>query len=87
MEFADTDSLKDLGITVVDLTEIKGANGTHSKFAGSPEIVQALGNVLRAGGSVNTSGVIPPGVEIVRGVSGIPTAILGGGSAVFGDRK
>jgi len=34
-------------VTVIDLTEIDdSSSGSHSKFAGSPEVVQLLGNGL-----------------------------------------
>ena len=75
---ADTDSLKNLGITIVDLTDVKNANGTHSKFAGSPEIVRALGGVLGTGGSVDTSREPPAGVQVIRSVINIPSTLLGG---------
>ncbi|MGR3660292.1 MAG: alpha/beta hydrolase [Paracoccaceae bacterium] len=47
---ADAEELKGLGVTVIDVTEIDdSASGTHSKFAGSPEIVQLIGGAMNAG--------------------------------------
>ena len=44
---ANAVELADLGVTVIDLTEIDdSSSGSHSKFAGSPEAVQLLGNGL-----------------------------------------
>lgn len=44
---ADAEELSNLGVTVIDLSEIDdSASGTHSKFAGSPEVVQLIGASL-----------------------------------------
>ena len=44
---ANADELAALGVTAIDLTEIDdSSSGSHSKFAGSPEVVQLLGNGL-----------------------------------------
>ncbi|MEM1429353.1 MAG: alpha/beta hydrolase [Pseudomonadota bacterium] len=41
---ADADALSQLGVTAIDLSEIDDSRtGSHSKFAGSPEIVQLIG--------------------------------------------
>ncbi len=41
---ADIASLEEFGLTVIDLSEISdSATGSHSKFAGSPEVVQLIG--------------------------------------------
>ncbi len=43
----DAAELSALGVTVIDLSEIDdSASGTHSKFAGSPEVVQLIGSSL-----------------------------------------
>ncbi len=45
---ADAQTLDSLGVSVIDLSEIEdSASGSHSKFAGSPEIVQLIGNGLK----------------------------------------
>ncbi|MEM1076149.1 MAG: alpha/beta hydrolase [Pseudomonadota bacterium] len=46
---ANAEELADLGLTVIDLSEIDdSASGSHSKFAGSPEVVQLLGRGLNS---------------------------------------
>ena len=44
---SDADALAALGVTAIDLSDIDDSSaGTHSKFAGSPEIVQLIGRGL-----------------------------------------
>ncbi|MEM8580327.1 MAG: alpha/beta hydrolase [Pseudomonadota bacterium] len=44
---SDANELAELGVIAIDLTEIDDStSGSHSKFAGSPEVVQLLGNGL-----------------------------------------
>ncbi|WP_406651329.1 alpha/beta hydrolase (plasmid) [Aliisedimentitalea scapharcae] len=46
---AHTEALAELGVTVIDLSQVDdSSSGTHSKFAGSPEVVQVIGNSLKA---------------------------------------
>lgn len=46
---ADASQLEPLGVTVIDLSKVDDStSGSHSKFAGSPEIVQLLGNSLKS---------------------------------------
>lgn len=41
--------LEELGVTVIDLSNIDdSSSGSHSKFAGSPEVVQLIGNSLKS---------------------------------------
>jgi esterase/lipase superfamily enzyme len=48
---ADVADLEDLGVTVIDLSEIEdSSSGSHSKFAGSPEVVQLIGAGLNSSG-------------------------------------
>ncbi len=48
---ADTAELEGLGLTVIDLSEIDNStSGSHSKFAGSPEVVQLIGAGLNSVG-------------------------------------
>ncbi|MDU9004808.1 alpha/beta hydrolase [Sedimentitalea todarodis] len=45
---ADAAELSNLGVSVIDLSEIgDSASGTHSKFAGSPAVVQLIGSSLK----------------------------------------
>jgi len=48
---ADPDELAALGVTVIDLSNIEdSSSGSHSKFAGSPEVVQLIGTGLNTSG-------------------------------------
>ena len=67
---ANVKELENLGVTIIDLSDVKSSESTHSKFAASPEIVQALGRALDQGGSVDTRHKPPVGVKIFNGVLG-----------------
>ena len=44
---ADTTELEGLGLTVIDLSKVEdSSSGSHSKFAGSPEVVRLIGSGL-----------------------------------------
>ena len=46
---ANTAELESLGLTVIDLSEISdSSSGSHSKYAGSPEVVQLIGAGLNS---------------------------------------
>ncbi|WP_170482471.1 alpha/beta hydrolase [Ruegeria arenilitoris] len=46
---SDLAQLKDLGVVVIDLSQVDdSAAGSHTKFAGSPELVQLIGRGLKA---------------------------------------
>lgn len=46
---ADVQALEDFGVTVIDLGQVSDSNsGSHSKFAGSPEVVQLIGAGLNS---------------------------------------
>lgn len=48
---ADTAELEQFGLTVIDLSEIEdSSSGSHSKFAGSPEVVRLIGAGLNSAG-------------------------------------
>lgn len=48
---ADMAELEQLGVTVIDLSEVRdSSSGSHSKFAGSPEVVQLIGAGLNSVG-------------------------------------
>lgn len=48
---ANTAELERLGVTVIDLSEIRdSSSGSHSKFAGSPEVVRLIGAGLNSVG-------------------------------------
>ena len=57
---ADAAELEQLGVTVIDLSEIRDSNsGSHSKFAGSPEVVQLIGAGLNSRAA--SARAAPPG--------------------------
>lgn len=71
---ADTAELEELGLTVVDLSEIDdSSSGSHSKFAGSPEVVRLIGTGLNTAGRFGEG--TTPGLDQV--LAGIPIRILG----------
>ncbi|MBS4009829.1 MAG: alpha/beta hydrolase [Roseovarius sp.] len=54
---ADALQLEKLGVTVIDLSQIEdSSSGSHSKFAGSPEVVQLIGAGLNANERFGKSG-------------------------------
>lgn len=66
--------LEKLGVTVIDLSEIEDSNsGSHSKFAGSPEVVRLIGAGLNTAGSFGESS--SPALHQL--LSGMPIRILG----------
>lgn len=69
----DATELEKLGLTVIDLSEISDSStGSHSKFTGSPEVVQLIGAGLNNVNSFN--GKSPRLTELIAGV---PIRILG----------
>lgn len=56
---AAADELGELGVTVIDLSEIEdSSSGSHSKFAGSPEVVRLIGAALNSGAEID-GGQVP----------------------------
>ena len=71
---ADADELDELGVTVIDLSEIDNSgSGSHSKFAGSPEVVRLIGSALNSTGGID-AGPVPPLEGFLREV---PIRIFG----------
>jgi esterase/lipase superfamily enzyme len=71
---ADAAELEQLGLTVIDLSEIDdSSSGSHSKFAGSPEVVQLIGAGLNSAGRFGES--TTPGLDQI--LAGAPIRILG----------
>jgi esterase/lipase superfamily enzyme len=71
---ANADELEGLGVTVIDLSQIEdSASGSHSKFAGSPEVVQLIGQGLESAGTFD-KGLRTDLGDILRGV---PISIFG----------
>ena len=68
--------LEQAGITVIDLTKVKGGDSlNHGKFAESPQIVQLIGQRLVTGQTLTDSNV-----SLGQGV----TAVIAGGVNVVG---
>ena len=54
MGATNIDELAELGVIAIDLSEIDNSkSGSHSKFAGSPEVVQLIGNGLNKNDGFN----------------------------------
>ncbi len=71
---ADAIELEELGVTVIDLSKIDdSSSGSHSKFAGSPEVVQLIGNGLNSSGRFGESST--PGLD--RILIGTPIRVFG----------
>lgn len=65
---ADDAELTELGVTVIDLSKVDDStSGTHSKFAGSPEVVQLIGRSLQDD-NFNKPNHSPTLVEFLDGV-------------------
>jgi esterase/lipase superfamily enzyme len=70
---ADAEELEKLGVTVIDLSEIDDStSGSHSKFAGSPEVVRILGAGLNEVGRFGEQDT----PELNRVLDGVPVRIL-----------
>jgi esterase/lipase superfamily enzyme len=71
---ADAQVLEDLGLTVIDLSEIEdSSSGSHSKFAGSPEVVRLIGAGLNSAGRFDERSTY--GLQDL--LVGVPIRILG----------
>lgn len=77
---ADPERLADLGVTVVDLSQVKDRSSIHhTKFAEVPEVVQLIGTHLEADGNFETSSArrnVP--ANVVQGIANVPIAVFGG---------
>ena len=61
-------------MTVIDLSEIDNlSSGSHSKFAGSPQVVKLIGAGLNSAGNFGES--TTPGLEDV--LTGAPVRVIG----------
>jgi len=71
---ADTAELEALGVTVIDLSQIaNSSSGSHSKFAGSPEVVRLIGAGLNSAGRFGET----PTPALTKLLNGVPITILG----------
>jgi esterase/lipase superfamily enzyme len=71
---ADAEELEKLGVTVIDLSQIEdSSSGSHAKFAGSPEVVQLLGQGLNRVGRFGDQNT--PGLDQI--LAGTPIRVFG----------
>ena len=71
---ADAEELEEIGLTVIDLSEIDDlSSGSHSKFAGSPQVVQLIGAGLNSAGNFGES--TTPGLDQI--LTGVPVRNIG----------
>lgn len=69
----DAAELEKLGLTVIDLSEIEdSSSGSHSKFTGSPEVVQLIGAGLN-----NVGAFSERSPQLRELIVGVPIRILG----------
>ena len=72
---SDTAELERLGVTVIDVSEIwNSTSGSHSKFAGSPEVVRLIGLGLNREGGDALTGTSP---GLARLLEDAPIRIIG----------
>lgn len=65
---AGADELANLGITVIELNQINDSrSGSHTKFAGSPEVVQIVGRTLQQHGysQQRTETIVVDAIELL----------------------
>jgi esterase/lipase superfamily enzyme len=70
---ADAEELAELGVTVIDLSQIEDSkSGSHSKFAGSPEVVQLIGQGLNNSSRFGTHSTNP----LEQMIAGLPILVV-----------
>lgn len=82
---ASAEDLAALGVTVIDLSDVRNRGGlNHTKFAESPEVVQLIGNGILAGNSLQTSeqtgGIVD---QLSSAVLAVPKALASGGAILI----
>ncbi len=81
----DAHRLAQLGVTVIDLSEVSDTNSiNHTKFADSPEVVQLMGQQIMSNGGLSTgsSGRSSITNAIVGLGNALTTTVSGGGSVI-----
>ncbi len=70
---SDSAELAELGVTVIDLSNIDDSkSGSHSKFAGSPEVVQLIGQGLNSSSRFGSKSNHP----LENMISGLPILVV-----------
>ena len=85
---ADPERLAELGVNVIDLSEIEDKGSiNHSKFSDSPEIVQIIGKSINEGNTLQAqsaeSAAASATGDLVRSVTVIPATVIGGASSLI----
>lgn len=74
------DALTDLGVIAIDLSDVdEPGTLSHTKFKGSPEVVQLLGNSMNAGETFNQGPLLGLGQALAVTVEGTVNAITPSG--------
>ena len=73
---AELDRLRDLGIEIVDLTNVNDGSKAHSRFSRSSVIIQAVRDGTNADGSFNRSIPAPEGVTVLEAAGRVPGRLL-----------
>lgn len=72
---SDAAALEGLGVTLIDLSQIEdSSSGSHTKFAGSPEVVQLIAAGLNASPNIGGTGRTP-GLDQL--LANVPISIFG----------
>lgn len=70
---SNAEELADLGVVAIDLTDVEdSSSGTHSKFAGSPEVVELLGTALNSSSNFSARS---RGIHLNDMLRGIPITV------------
>lgn len=80
---SDPERLAELGVNVIDLSEVDDKNSdNHTKFASSPEVVQLIGIGIQQGNTLSAQTEVDPlqqiTADMVRGITFIPSALFTG---------
>lgn len=77
---ANPERLAELGVVVVDLSEVEDTSSIHhTKFAEVPEVVQLIGAHLETEGNLETSSSRPNlPANVVQSIANVPIAVFGG---------
>lgn len=80
---SDPAALSQLGVNVIDLSEVEDSSSVHhTKFASSPDVVQLIGRSIQQGNSLSAQTEVDPvqglAEGMIRGITFIPSALLSG---------
>ncbi len=80
---SDPEKLSELGVNVIDLSQVEDESSSHhTKFASAPEVVQLIGLGMQQSGSLSAQSQVNVldeiATEMVRGITFIPSVLLTG---------